>query len=271
MSKILEARGSHMSMISEESSKLWAVPEEASGRYVSFKRFKVEEISFILLQNKKSDVFSLGCLAFYIFNDGRIDSQSRSVRLNWQGLRDQHTCDGVLAKHLIQIMTLEAPAERRPTVECARLHPFFWNSERILEFLIDISNRLELRDGSSQHVRSLFQQGAEDVINGNWIESLEPAVRASLPHRNRMNYDGSSVENLIRALRNKKNHYDDMSASAQQVVGSLPDGYVAYWTGKFPKLILHVYLKFYESGLYRESNFAQFYPKADKCDVKLIN
>lgn len=190
-----------------------------------------------------------------------------SMTFNWHEFRDGNTCDGVLARHLVQVMTLEAPAERRPTVECVRVHPFFWSNEKILEFFIDISNRLEIHDGPSQHTRELFQDDRDDIINGNWISSLDYAVQAALPHRNRISYDGTSIENLIRALRNKKNHYDDMSTEAKRVLGSIPDGYVAYWTGMFPKLLLHVYLKFYESGLCRESNFAQFYPKVDKCNV----
>ena len=153
----------------------------------------------------------------------------------------------------------------RPSIACLLFHPFFWSNEKILEFFIAISNRLELRDSLSQKARSLFQEDSKDVIKGNWIEHLDSVIRAALPHRNRSQYDGSSVENLIRALRNKKNHFDDMSHSAKEVFGALPDGYTEYWTGKFPKLLLHIFQKFYRSGLSREENFAQFYPKNETC------
>jgi serine/threonine-protein kinase/endoribonuclease IRE1 len=157
-------------------------------------------------------------------------------------------------------MTKESP-NRRPSIACLLFHPFFWSNEKILEFFIDVSNRLEPRDTQSHGARSLFQEDSSEVIGVNWLQQLEPEIRASLLHRNRMNYNETSIEDLIRALRNKKNHYDDMSQSARNIFGPIPDGFTTFWTSKFPNLLMHVYLKFYESGLAYEENFAQFYPQ----------
>ena len=204
---------------------------------------------------------------YYIQNRGRITLKSNHSDLlsfDWKTFDNADSCDGICSRHLISIMTSSSPSQR-PSISCLLFHPFFWSNEKILEFFIGISNRLELRDSLSQRARSLFQEGSRDVIGGNWIDQLDSAVRESLPHRNRMQYDGSSVENLIRALRNKKNHFDDMIPSAKWIFGAIPDGYTEYWTGRFPKLLLHIFLKFYRSGLSREDNFAQFYPKIETC------
>lgn len=186
---------------------------------------------------------------------------------NWPKFRNANTSDGVCARHMISSMTALNPANR-PTVFCMHFHPYFWNNEKILDFLVDVSNRLEKRDSASQQARNDFQEDHQYVTQGNWLESLDPVIRDSLPHRNRMNYDGTSVENLIRALRNKKNHYDDMSQRAKQVFGSIPDGYTNYWLTKFPILLLHVHLKLCKSGLHKEENFKQYYPNNDVCEVK---
>jgi serine/threonine-protein kinase/endoribonuclease IRE1 len=230
------------------------------------------KIFFSIAQNIKSDVYSIGCLAYFILNDGQINLNSDlTMRFEWDSFKNADTSDGVCARHLISVMTVESPDEKRPSIACSLFHPFFWNNEKILEFFINVSNRLEMRDALSNKARSLFQEDAQNVTNGNWIDSLDSVVQASLPHRNRMNYDGYSVENLIRALRNKKNHYDDMTYGAKQVYGAIPDGFTQYWLKKFPKLLLHIYLKFYQSGLNKEPNFSQFYPQTNICGVKEID
>jgi len=213
-----------------------------------------------------SDVYSLGCLMYYIFNDGRIQTNGSLLDINWNNFSDGNTSDGILARYLITVMTRQQP-EMRPKLECILTYPFFWDNAKILEFFVAISNRLELRDSAASQANNFFQENADSVTQGNWLNALDEEVRAALPHRNRMNYSGYSIEHLIRALRNKKNHYDDMPMMAKSVLGPLPDGYIHYWTGKFPKLLIYVYTKFYKSGLQRESNFAAFYPKANKCNV----
>ena len=43
---------------------------------------------------------------------------------------------------------------------------------------------------------------------------------------------------LLRALRNKKNHYEDMSDKLKKDVGPLPEGYLSFWTRRFPNLLI---------------------------------
>ncbi len=50
-----------------------------------------------------------------------------------------------------------------------------------------------------------------------------------------------SVRDLLRAIRNKKHHYRELPDEVKQSLGSLPDEFVDYFVGRFPKLIMHVY------------------------------
>ena len=43
---------------------------------------------------------------------------------------------------------------------------------------------------------------------------------------------------LLRALRNKRNHYEDMPDEVKRRVGPLPGGYLQFWTTRFPKLLM---------------------------------
>ena len=49
------------------------------------------------------------------------------------------------------------------------------------------------------------------------------------------------MRDLLRAIRNKKHHYRELTNDVAQSLGSLPDGFVDYFTYRFPKLIMHVY------------------------------
>ena len=54
-------------------------------------------------------------------------------------------------------------------------------------------------------------------------------------------YKGSSVRDLLRAMRNKKHHYHELPAEVREALGSVPDGFVQYFTSRFPRLLLHTH------------------------------
>ena len=54
-------------------------------------------------------------------------------------------------------------------------------------------------------------------------------------------YNGVSVRDLLRAIRNKKHHYRELPDLVKSSLGNVPDEFVDYFTHRFPKLIMHVY------------------------------
>lgn len=52
-------------------------------------------------------------------------------------------------------------------------------------------------------------------------------------------YDGTSLRDLLRAIRNKKNHYQDLSSELKDLLGPITDEYLMYFTSKFPLLLMH--------------------------------
>lgn len=54
-------------------------------------------------------------------------------------------------------------------------------------------------------------------------------------------YNGVSLRDLLRAIRNKKHHYRELPPDVKQSLGALPDEFLDYFTTRFPKLINHVY------------------------------
>lgn len=54
-------------------------------------------------------------------------------------------------------------------------------------------------------------------------------------------YRGNSVRDLLRAMRNKKHHYRELLEPVRLSLGRIPDEFVAYFTTRFPNLLLHTY------------------------------
>ncbi|KAG7250310.1 hypothetical protein CRUP_002036 [Coryphaenoides rupestris] len=54
-------------------------------------------------------------------------------------------------------------------------------------------------------------------------------------------YKGNSVRDLLRAMRNKKHHYHELPKEVQDTLGEVPEGFVSYFTSRFPRLLLHTH------------------------------
>eukprot|EP00069_Balaena_mysticetus_P010109 bmy_06544T0 len=66
-------------------------------------------------------------------------------------------------------------------------------------------------------------------------------IEASCDLRKFRTYKGGSVRDLLRAMRNKKHHYRELPEEVRETLGPLPDGFVRYFTSRFPHLLSHTY------------------------------
>ncbi len=90
----------------------------------------------------------------------------------------------------------------RPDTTTILLHPFFWDAGRRLNFLQDASDRFEImcRDPKEPNLLSL-EEGALLVVGNDWRARLDKIFIDNLGKYRK--YDGASVQDLMRALRNK--------------------------------------------------------------------
>lgn len=191
----------------------------------------------------KVDIFSLGCVFFYVLSRGghpfgdalhrqaNISSGSYDVEF----LEKNEEC--VVAHLLIQKMIDYEPRERPPSTAILK-HPLFWPSERQMDFFQDVSDRVE-KEPNDSPILTLLERGGAAVVKGDWREHIGPELQADL--RKFRSYRGRSVRDLLRAMRNKKHHYRELPEELRDSLGSTPREFVTYFTSRFPLLLAHVY------------------------------
>uniref|UniRef100_A0A672H0D6 non-specific serine/threonine protein kinase n=1 Tax=Salarias fasciatus TaxID=181472 RepID=A0A672H0D6_SALFA len=190
------------------------------------------------------DVFSAGCVFYYVVSRGQHpfgDALRRQVNI-LSGeyslshfMEDIH--DDVIAQDLIEQM-ISAEAESRPSTACVLKHPFFWSPEKQLLFFQDVSDRIEKEPADSPIVVKLETAGRA-VVRTNWRMHISVPLQTDL--RRFRTYKGNSVRDLLRAMRNKKHHYHELPPEVQETLGELPEGFVGYFTSRFPRLLMHTH------------------------------
>ncbi|ELU05838.1 hypothetical protein CAPTEDRAFT_1524 [Capitella teleta] len=188
------------------------------------------------------DIFSAGCLFFYVVSGGKHpfgDNLRRQANI----LCGEHDLDKIgqpehiLVRELISGMLRTDPGQR-PCAQEVLKHPFFWIKEKQLGFFQDVSDRIEKETAQDIVVQRLEAQGTS-VVKFDWRMHITPELQQDL--RKYRSYKGSSVRDLLRAMRNKKHHYRELPDEVQQSLGHIPDQFVQYFTSRFPHLLLHVY------------------------------
>ncbi|CAL8330900.1 unnamed protein product [Lota lota] len=190
------------------------------------------------------DVFSAGCVFYYVVSRGQHpfgDALRRQVNILAGEYTLSHfmedTHDDVIARDLIERMISAAP-ESRPSTSCVLKHPFFWIPEKQLLFFQDVSDRIEKEPGEGPIVVRLETAGRA-VVRTNWRMHISVPLQTDL--RKFRTYKGNSVRDLLRAMRNKKHHYHELPKEVQDTLGEVPEGFVSYFTSRFPRLLLHTH------------------------------
>ncbi|KAK5899231.1 hypothetical protein CesoFtcFv8_008730 [Champsocephalus esox] len=190
------------------------------------------------------DVFSAGCVFYYVVSRGQHpfgDKLRRQVNILSGEYSLSHFMedipDDVIAHDLIERMIC-AEAGSRPSTACVLKHPFFWSPEKQLLFFQDVSDRIEKEPADSPIVVRLETAGRA-VVRTNWRMHISVPLQTDL--RRFRTYKGNSVRDLLRAMRNKKHHYHELPPEVQETLGELPEGFISYFTSRFPRLLMHTH------------------------------
>lgn len=212
------------------------------------------------------DIFSLGLVFYYVLTKGchPFDCGDRymrevNIRKGKFSLAELESLGDYAfeAKDLIASMLAPEP-KSRPLAHHVMAHPFFWSPKKRLNFLCDVSDHFEKekRDPPSPALEEL-ERWAPDVCHGDFLKPLGKEFVESLGKQRK--YTGTRLLDLLRALRNKRNHYEDMSDKLKKDVGPLPEGYLSFWTRKFPNLLIICWNVVYEVQWDETDRFREYY------------
>uniref|UniRef100_A0A8D0FUH4 Serine/threonine-protein kinase/endoribonuclease IRE1 n=1 Tax=Strix occidentalis caurina TaxID=311401 RepID=A0A8D0FUH4_STROC len=212
------------------------------------------------------DIFSAGCIFYYVVSGGQHpfgDSLRRQANIlsgsyQLSCLQDE-AHDKLVAQDLIVAMISPKP-QHRPSAPVVLAHPFFWSQEKQLQFFQDVSDRIE-KEPAEGPIVSALEAGGRWVVRTNWRMHISLPLQTDL--RKFRTYKGGSVRDLLRAMRNKKHHYHELPADVQAALGSVPDGFVQYFTSRFPRLLLHTHGAMRVCA--RERLFHSYYSQASPC------
>lgn len=205
-----------------------------------------------LMPTKSADIFSLGCVFYYILSDGhhpfgRVDQRQLNILknnclLDEFSFKEQNNLNineerAVMAKKLIRAM-IEPIADERPSISTILKYPLFWSKADQLQFLQDVSDRIDKEEKDSEIIRRV-ERNRQKIFAFGWMDCLSKELQDDLGLFRK--YKGQSVRHLLRAIRNKKHHYRELSDGLKENLGDIPDGFMNYFSSRFPELLPHIY------------------------------
>lgn len=185
------------------------------------------------------DVFSLGCVYYYVLSLGEhpygqwYEREANIVTGKHDLSLLHHLPDAV---DLLERM-LQSDPLRRPSSREVCLHPFFWSSAQRLDFLMEFSDRLEQEPANSLLMLAVEGNAGRVIGGSRWDRRLDQPLLEDMGKYRK--YDLNSVRDLLRVIRNKRHHFHELPPVLKATIGPLPTGFCQYFDQRFPHLVLH--------------------------------
>ncbi len=123
---------------------------------------------------KSIDIFSMGCVYYYVLSNGHHpfgDSFMRQANIlnnefKLDKLVNTNNSEFFMQKMLVEEMISVKP-ERRPNTKQLLAHPVFWSKAKTLQFLQDVSDRIEKIEPTDSILIEL-EKNANVTLKNNW-------------------------------------------------------------------------------------------------------
>lgn len=215
-------------------------------------------LDFICFQTTAPDIFSLGCVFYYVFSNGKhpfgenaADIKS-NIERNSPCVRISHLKEPKII-HLFYLMTRQKP-DARPTAAAVLKHPLFWSEKTMLAYLVSVSNAADQPTVTSEiseimdkiEKYPLLKPYYEPATSKGWIRFLCQDVQAYVSGIGckRKAYKGDLFFDLVRAIRNMQAHYVALPKNVQIAVGEVPYSFMKYWLNRFAIIFEIIWLNF---------------------------
>ena len=224
-------------------------------------------------QGRGVDVWALGCVLFYCLSGGHHPYGDAPLS------RDAAVASGRApdlsrlapwpeAQDLVKQLLAHDPAAR-PSAGRVLTHPFWWPPDMRLAFLVDASDRVELEDREHNSKLLAALEGVPSAaMHFPWDARLHAGLLDNLGRYRR--YNPFSVRDLLRVIRNKRAHWRELPAEVRSVVGPPPGPFWAYWSDRFPQLLLYVH-RFVGKHCAGEPHFGRYFPPDDIAAIEAFS
>ena len=209
----------------------------------------------------KSDIFSAGCVFYFALTKGQhpfgdvanlrvcqenIANNNFLVSLEFSEIVMEKYQE-ILLTDLIDSMIRRDWKARSDALEVDD-HPYFWDAKKTLEYFHRISNFCDTKDEDTKPFLEELEKNALDVIgegvdgkDGDWLSKLDKEVKKDagwLKDRSKELYG------LVKMIRNKEEHYAKLGDKLKEIYGKYPEGFLHYFTSRFPLLVAETYKAF---------------------------
>ena len=202
-----EVGGDSISLKSTATQGACKITLALSSPFLSKKKTKpllLQQQQSVRKRTQKCDIFSAGLVYFYVLVPGEHPFGQwfeREANI-MTGKSDLTKLDDMPeAADLVRRMLASDP-DVRPTAAQVCRHPFFWSAQRRLEFLVDLSDRLEHESVTAAPVLALEASASIVVGRGGWDRNLDPGLLLDMNKYRK--YDSHCVRDLLRVVRNKR-------------------------------------------------------------------
>lgn len=186
---------------------------------------------------KKSDIFSLAII-FHQIITGKHPFCNYPASIEDNVLHNNYSLSTDLSGPVSDLLhhMLKKACENRLDIFQISKHPVFWSNDKIYNFFATLSDLLEFHGETSLRIYSRLERNKFKIFHGKWIHKLDDILVNEL--RAHRIYNFNNVKGLIRAIRNKGRHYKETIPSIRNLFISFPDGFIDYFTRRFPNLLM---------------------------------
>lgn len=220
-------------------------------------------------QTKAVDIFAAGCVVSFVLTGGdhpfgnAIFGRDGNIAAGKPSLESLEALELPEATDIVTKM-IDPTAAKRPSAEEALKHPFFWTDAMKLSFLVDISDRLyDTRHDPARYTENLDRYPQSRKYCSDWMVRMDMELLMGLGR----GYE-NTASGLLRVIRNKRNHYSELSSSLRNLLGELPEdkhrsptiadrpdssgdntyelvskgiNFLTYFTSRVPQLLMTIY------------------------------
>lgn len=213
------------------------------------------------------DIFSLGCVFYYVLSGGKHPFGKSYIREN-NIIKNEYDLtemkmDPTMKHYEIEAQALIADmintnASLRPTASNILKYPLFWDILKNLDFLLKVSDRMEVerRDPPSPLLLKFNAISPKIISNGDWMKNFDTIYIENLGKYRK--YQKDKIIDLLRTFRNKYHHFMDLQDDLKLLFSPFPDGFFTYYIRRFPSLIIEIY-NFVEDNLKDDQILKDFF------------